>query len=157
MAQVYILSGKIASGKTTYAKQLCEQETAIILSVDDVMLKLFDGCLSDRHNDMAKRILQYFYTLVPYLIANHTSVIFDYGFWSEQERIQIEEHFQTAKIAYQGVYIVCDDKVRKQRLKVRNEAMKTKANRQYIIGEEMLERFDQWFEEPNETYRVVNM
>ena len=36
MAKVYILCGKICSGKSTYSQQLRKDKKAVILSVDDI-------------------------------------------------------------------------------------------------------------------------
>ncbi|MBS7295851.1 MAG: AAA family ATPase [Treponema sp.] len=40
MAKVYILCGKICSGKSTYSQQLRKDKKAVILSVDDITLTL---------------------------------------------------------------------------------------------------------------------
>ena len=61
MGKVFILCGKIASGKTTYASKLKSERKAVILSHDDLMLTLFDNCLGDKHDDMINRFSKYFY------------------------------------------------------------------------------------------------
>ena len=41
MAKVYMMCGRICSGKSTYAKALREMHHAVILSVDEITLALF--------------------------------------------------------------------------------------------------------------------
>jgi len=41
MAKVIMTCGKICSGKSTYAKQICIENHAVILSVDEIMLSIF--------------------------------------------------------------------------------------------------------------------
>ena len=50
MANVFLICGKICSGKSTYAKKLAKTHNAVILSVDEIMLAIFDhgaGLLSN--------------------------------------------------------------------------------------------------------------
>lgn len=44
MAEVIILCGKVAAGKTTYAKQLARSLPSVILSIDDLVVSLRDHC-----------------------------------------------------------------------------------------------------------------
>ena len=55
MAEVILLCGKIAVGKTTYAAYLQRNRNAVVLSCDELMLSLFDSCLGDKHDDTVKR------------------------------------------------------------------------------------------------------
>ena len=63
MSKVYLICGKICSGKTTYSKKLCEENNAILLSVDEIMLSLFDQCCGRKlHMEYEKRIKEYLFT-----------------------------------------------------------------------------------------------
>lgn len=150
MAKVYILCGKIASGKTTYAHQIMKQEKAVILSIDDVMLNLYEGCLKEAHDATAWRILNYFMTFIPQCLSLDISCILDYGFWRKEERSQLIKLLEKHHFPYEFIYISCDDAIRKQRLIQRNEENALKDGRQYIIDEVLLSRLDQRFEEPLE-------
>ena len=48
MAEVIILCGKVAAGKTTYAKQLARSLPSVILSIDDLVVSLRDHCEGPR-------------------------------------------------------------------------------------------------------------
>ena len=41
MAKVFLICGKICSGKSTYARKLMENRQAVLLSADEIMLALF--------------------------------------------------------------------------------------------------------------------
>ena len=49
MAKIFLMCGKICSGKTTYARKLREQNKAVILSADEIMLALFGSDAGDKH------------------------------------------------------------------------------------------------------------
>lgn len=49
MSTVYLLCGQVASGKSTYARTLAEREGALILSGDELLLKLEDRCQGPAH------------------------------------------------------------------------------------------------------------
>ena len=159
MSRVIVLCGKIASGKTSMAKKIMEQEKAVILSIDDVMLKLYDGCLKEAHNQTASRIVDYFLTLIPDLLRQDISCILDYGFWTKEERKQLIRKLKEKELAYELIYLQVDDEVRKQRLFERNQLNAQKEGRQYIIEGGLLERLDQRFEEPTaeEEFQVIEV
>ena len=49
MPKVILICGRICCGKTTYSKKLCAERNAVLLSVDEIMLSLFDQCCGDMH------------------------------------------------------------------------------------------------------------
>lgn len=151
MTKVYLLCGKIASGKTTYAKTLCEQKNAVILSIDDVMLQLYDECLGQqRHQEVMKRINAYFFTLIPQLFKQGLNVVLDYGYWTKAERTWITSQCVLHDYPYEMHYITVQEEVRLARLQQRNEKNKTINNRQFIIQDELQRTLDARFEELEE-------
>ncbi|MFK7890332.1 MAG: AAA family ATPase [Granulosicoccus sp.] len=44
---LYIFCGKMASGKTTLAKEISQQKSAVIFSEDDLLGKLYPGEITD--------------------------------------------------------------------------------------------------------------
>lgn len=61
-AAVHLLCGKVCSGKSHYAKSLAAELGAITLSMDELMLSLFDERLGANHDLVAARSKAY---LVP--------------------------------------------------------------------------------------------
>jgi predicted kinase len=155
MAKVFILCGKIASGKTYYANELKEQKKAILLSVDDLMLKLSDSCLGEHHDDMASRCEHFFYGLAEQVVKNGTDVIIDFGYWSKKEREEAKEYFTNRGVSSELHYIRTSEEIRLLQLERRNakltEGLTKESGRVYIIDEALRRRLDQKFEEPLET------
>lgn len=153
MNNVIILCGKTAAGKTTYAKRLQEEKRAVILSVDEVMLKVSDQCEGRKaHLELARRVNEYLMEFSLPLIRRGIVCVFDYGYWTKEERRRICTFFKKREIPYTLICMEADERTRLERLAVRNETNAMKEGRQYIITEEMLKCFDGWFEpvEPDE-------
>ena len=149
MSKVYILCGKIASGKTTYARELKEKQKAIILSCDDLLLTLFDGCLGDKHDDIVKRCSAFFNSQAEELIKIGIDVILDFGYWTKSERTAARDYFKTKNIETQLVYFKIPEEQRFDRLRKRNESLSNATKRVYIIEEELREHLDLKFQEPS--------
>ena len=150
MAKIYILCGKIASGKTTYAKELKKTMKAVILSHDDLMLKLYDGCLGSNHDEAVRRISDYFYNLAEELIALDTNVIFDFGYWTKSERLYAKEYFSDKGIDIEVHYLKTSDSQRFKWLDHRNRSLAEATSRVYIIENNLRETLDKKFEDPTE-------
>lgn len=160
MSKVYVLIGKIASGKTTWAKQKCEEERAIILSHDDLMLELEDACEGRAaHVERACRISKYFASLCKDLVSIDVSLILDYGFWTKNERDLMGEELAKRNIPFEFLYITCDEELRLSRLAERNARLAESDKREYIIPTPLRERLDSFFEEPtnDEEYTLVSV
>lgn len=156
MACVYILVGKIASGKTTWAKQKCSEEKAIVLSHDDLMLELSDECEGrEAHVDRACRISKYFAKLCADLVKVGISPILDYGFWTVRERNLIKDELKKLDIPYEMLYITCKETIRIQRLEERNQLLEESDKREYIIPRALRERLDAFFEEPLDSEEMI--
>ena len=54
MAKVFMICGKLCSGKSTYSQHLRLSEKAVILSIDEVMLGMLDPYLGDKHENTLK-------------------------------------------------------------------------------------------------------
>ncbi|MBE6114147.1 MAG: ATP-binding protein [Erysipelotrichaceae bacterium] len=159
MNQVYILVGKIASGKTTWADHKAKEEKCVLLSHDDLMLVLADDCEGRAaHVDRAKRISKYYAKLSASLVDQEISVILDYGFWTKEERGLITAELTKYNVPYTMLYITCSEENRIQRLEKRNQDLLRSDQREYVIPTVLRERLDAFFEEPcNENIEVVYM
>lgn len=150
MAKVILLCGKIASGKTTYAKQLEDNEDKLItLCVDDCMLELSQTCAGRAaHVRMEQGILAYFYRLSETLLKQGFSVMIDHGYWEKQERIKAIDYFQTRDIEVGFLYFPVDEQTQLKRLIKRNRFM-DHLSRQYIIDQDKCRALNHYFEEPD--------
>lgn len=155
MAKVIILCGRIAVGKSYYANKLKEKNNAIILSVDELMLRLSDSCLGAHHDDMSLRCERYFYGLAEQMTNSGIDVIIDFGYWSRKEREEAKEYFGRRGIKSELHYIQISEEKRIKQLESRNDRLINErrmkdTGRVYIIDEVLRQRLDQKFEEPEQ-------
>ena len=148
MPKVILLCGKIASGKTTYANRLKKAGGTMLLSCDDLLLTLFEGCLGDRHDDITARSTRFFYSQAQELTNLGLNVVLDFGFWKKTDRSEALEYFKSRGIPVELHYIHIPEKDRLQRLAERNRLLKASPTWVYIIDEELLKVLDAKFEEP---------
>ena len=82
MAKIYLICGKICSGKTFYSKELAAGKNAMILSCDELS-RIIDRNVSvdsGKYDSIAKELQSYLFRRAAE-IANHgVNVILDWGF-----------------------------------------------------------------------------
>lgn len=151
MAKVILLCGKVAAGKTTYAKEMAKKQRAVILSIDDLVVRLNDHCEGrERLSAMETAIRDYFADLIVQLIEQNVTCILDHGHWTRASRQQMIEFCQTHDLPLRIILLECPKDVRLKRLQKRNEQLLRKQERGYVIDAAKLERFDSWFEALND-------
>ncbi|NMB30721.1 MAG: ATP-binding protein [Clostridiales bacterium] len=156
MAEVMILIGRIASGKTHYAKELKEHKELMLLSCDDLMLTLFDGCLGEKHRDIEDRCYTFLFGQAEQLISMGIDVALDFGFWTAKSRKNVKKYFKERNIKTKTIYFNPPKEVRESRLAKRNQILSSSTRREYIIDPPLLEKLDAKFEEPtSEEYDYV--
>ena len=105
MAKVYLICGKICSGKTRYAGQLRETIPAVILSTDEVTYDLTDNAQGESYNAFARRVNGYLRKKAVQIVQAGANVILDWGFWTRVDRQEISDYFRSRGIAYEWHYI----------------------------------------------------
>lgn len=150
MAVLHLTCGKIACGKTFYAKKICENNKALLFSVDEMMLTLHDSCLGSGHSDAESRCVEFLLNLACEAVKCGLDAVLDFGFWKSFDRIKASQFCLDNKINFEWHFFDTDITERKKRLELRNSLLLNTGRREYIIDEEMLARFDSWFEYPIE-------
>lgn len=150
MPKVYLICGKICSGKSTYAEQLRVQNHAVLLSTDEITLALFGQHCGDKHDDYVERTQSYLFNKSLELIEVGINVILDWGFWLKEERDYAREFYNSRNIACEFHYIDISDNTWKARLKKRNSAILAEETNAYYIDDNIAKKFASIFEEPNE-------
>ena len=144
---ITILCGRVAAGKTALARQL-RAKGAIVLSCDELMLTLFDGCLGPRHDETALRCLTYQFSVAAQLAEQGVDAVLDYGFWLRAERDAARAYFSSRGLAARLLVVQAAEPTRLARLSRRNEGLRHAAERVYLIEGELLGRMDAKFEPP---------
>ena len=148
MAKVYILCGKICSGKSTYSQKLRKSQKAVILSVDDITLTLLGQNGGDTLDVYVEKLEQYFFQKSVEIVETGINVILDWGFWTKAERDFAKEFYNSRGIEYEFHYINISDEEWYRRLDKRNNDVLEKKSDAYYVDEGLAEKFKSIFEIP---------
>lgn len=149
MAKVIALCGKICSGKTHHAKELCRQLPAVSLSCDELTLELFDGSLGEKHDAMAARIQALMLRKAVEIVRAGANVVLDSGFWKRTDREEAVRFFREADVELEWHYLDVGDETWKRNIAARNEAVLRGDERSYFVDEGLLQKCLSLFEAPS--------
>ncbi len=141
---LYILIGKLASGKSTYARTL---PACFTLSADRWMRALFpEGC-GPLHEQYSERVFALLREDARALTALGQNVIFDTGMWTRANRAQATEAF--AGIDTRWIWLDPPEAERRRRIARRNAAVLAReAPSDYLVDDGLFEKCEQLFEPP---------
>ena len=145
---ITILCGRVAAGKTALAAYLKRETGAAVLSCDDLMLTVFDGCLGEAHDRTAMKCLTYLFSLAAQLDGLGVDAVLDYGFWLRAERDAARAYFTARGVPHRLVLVEVSEPLRRVRLAARNAALRQATGRVYRIEGALLDRMDAKFEPP---------
>lgn len=148
MAKVYMLCGKICSGKSTHSQVLRAEHKAVILSVDEITLALFGQDAGDKLDYYVEKSEEYLYEKSLEIIESGIDVILDWGFWTKRERDFAREFYGSRNIPFEFHYISISDEEWYRRLEKRNQAVLEKKTRAYFVDEGLAKKFKAIFEVP---------
>jgi predicted kinase len=147
MSKVILICGKIASGKTTYAKSMLEKLHGVNLSLDEIMLAVLgENC--DSHDDYKEKTQNYLFNKAVEIVNNGVPVILDWGFWTKNNRIKATEFFTKHDIPYEWHYINATKKTLIENVKKRNKEIDDGKVVAYHFDDELAEYFWAKFEPP---------
>ena len=149
MAKIFLICGKICSGKSTYAEQMRIQNHAALLSVDEMTLALFGQHCGDNHDDYVERTQNYLFDKSLELIEAGINVVLDWGFWMKEERDYAREFYNDRNIECEFHYIDISDETWKARLKKRNSAILAEETSAYYVDDNLAAKFGDLFEKPS--------
>ena len=150
MAKVYLICGKICCGKTTYAQKLCDENNAVLLSVDEITLALFGQHCGDKHDEYVERTEKYLLNKSLELLSKNINVVLDWGFWTKKERESAKEFYKSRGIECELHYIDISEETWQYRLNKRNNAVLAEETSAYYIDDNLAEKFAAIFEVPSE-------
>lgn len=147
MAKVFLICGKICCGKTTYAQKLCNENNAVLLSVDEITLALFGQYCGDEYVEKTEK---YLLNKSLELINNGINVVLDWGFWTKAERKYAKGFYKSRNIVCELHYIDISDETWKYRLNKRNCAVLANETSAYYVDDNLAAKFISIFEVPSE-------
>lgn len=87
MATLHLIVGLPCSGKTTLAKQLEHEKSALRLTPDDWHVRLFGQDAEEPEHDARHGLIEaLLWNIARRALELGTNVILDFGFWSREER-----------------------------------------------------------------------
>lgn len=133
MPKVLIMCGKICSGKSTYAEKLKLENKAVILSVDELTLALFENQAGEKLDFYVEKLKEYFLKKSLDIVEAGADVILDWGFWTKKERDYAREFYDSRNIRYQFYYMNVGIDEWKKRILKRNQEIKREQLEAYPI------------------------
>ena len=87
MATLHLMVGLPCSGKTTRAKKLEHERSALRLTPDEWQIGLFGQDANDPEHDVRHSVIEtMLWSVARRALELGTDVILDFGFWAEEER-----------------------------------------------------------------------
>ena len=150
MAKVYLMCGKICSGKSTHAAVLRHLHHAVVLSVDEITLALFGQDAGDKHDEYVARAEQYLYDKSVEIIREEINVILDWGFWTKEERTYARSYYSSKEIDFEFHYIDISRDEWLNRIEKRNREIMEGKSSGYYVDDGLAAKFESIFEIPEE-------
>ncbi len=152
MGKVYLICGKICSGKTYYAKALKDKYNAVILSTDEVTYDLINNEQGEFYNVFAQRVNNYLKKKAAEICKAGANVILDWGFWTKENRIDISEYLKSCDVSYEWHYIDADDDTWNRNIEERNKRIEEgNGGSDFYVDEGLLNKLLSMFEVPDKS------
>lgn len=150
MGSVYLICGKICSGKSFYAKALKEKHHAVILSTDEATYDLINNEQGEFYDIFAQRVNHYLRRKAVEICQAGANVILDWGFWTKENRTGISAYFKSHGISCEWHYIDIDDDTWKRNIEERNQRIEEgNGGSDFYVDEGLLNKLLSMFEIPD--------
>lgn len=149
MAKVIMTCGKICSGKSTYSEKLRKENKAVVLSVDEITLALFEQNVGEKHDEYVEKLEKYLFEKSLDIISVGVDVILDWGFWTKAERDYARAFYSQRNIDSEFHYIDVSKKNWHMRLDKRNREISDGKVHAYYVDDNLAEKFNSIFEYPD--------
>lgn len=150
MAKVFLICGKICSGKSYYAKTLKDKYNAVILSTDEVTFDLIRNEQGEFYNVFAERVNLYLRKKAVEICKVGANVILDWGFWTRSDRQSISDYFKSHGIAYEWHYLDVSDALWQRNITERNQRIaEGNGGSDFFVDDGLLNKCLTMFEVPD--------
>jgi predicted kinase len=124
-AKLYFMCGKMAAGKSTYAKQLARNQNALLLVQDEFVAALFPGEIRDvpsfvKYSGRLKDALS---NHICDLLSRGISVVLDFPGNTRSQRKWFRDLLERANVEHELHYIDASDDLCKRQLRQRSEEL----------------------------------
>lgn len=147
MATLYLMVGLPCSGKTTLARRLELERSALRLTPDEWQLRLFGQDAEEpEHDDRHSRIEALLWDLASRALVLGTNVILDFGFWAREEREDFRTRAKQLGARSEIHFLDVPEEELLRRLAVRNSQLSQDTS--FKIPEEMMKPWIAFFQRP---------
>lgn len=121
MTTAHLIHGYLGAGKTTFAKALEVEASAIRFTHDEWMQKLYgNDPPKEQFASYAKRVSEVMEGVWERCLQIGVDVVLDYGFWSRSERDRVRSVVADIGADYRLYYLACSDGEAWRRIEARN-------------------------------------
>lgn len=154
MSMIYLICGKICSGKSYFAKQLSAEKNAMILSCDEFS-RIIDRNIqvdSDKYDMIALELRDHLLRLAMDIAKHGADVILDWGFWTNDQRKTVSALLTENRQEFEWHYMDTSDEQLRKNIEKRNSNL---GSADYYVDEGLLRKCLSRFETPDENFKAV--
>lgn len=155
MAILFMICGRIASGKSTLAQQLAERPATILISQDRLMAALYPGEIGtmEDYARVAPRLRTAMGSLIADMLRSGVSVVLDWPANTVRMRAWMQSILVASRADHELHLLEPEDGERRRRLSQRNAS----GAHEYVVDDATLALFDRLFEPPTpvEGFRII--
>jgi len=146
MPTLYLMVGLPCAGKTTLARQLETEQSALRLTPDEWHIRLFGNEAADKDHDARHDLIEtLLWGIAARALQLGVNVILDFGFWSIREREDYRSRATQLGAGSQIHFLDVPEEVLLDRLATRNSHL---TPLEFYIPESSLKEWGTWFEPP---------
>lgn len=139
--------GLPCSGKTTRAKELENELSALRLTPDEWHVTLFGHDVLDPEHDKRHGLIEaMLWQIAARVLSLGTNIILDFGFWAKEEREDFRARAKTIGARSEIVFMDIEEEELIKRVRMRNENL---TNTVHYIPEEMMRSWIRFFQKPD--------
>ena len=150
MATLYLMVGLPCSGKTTRAKQLEQEASALRLTPDEWHVKLFGhdtyGTYDPDHDRRHSAIESMLWQVAARALSLRVNVILDFGFWAKEERDDYRSRARELGAGSEVIFMDVSDEELMKRVRNRNQNLTDEI---HYIPEDMMKSWIGFFQRPD--------
>ena len=146
MATLYLMVGLPCSGKTTLARRLERERSALRLTPDEWQIPLFGQDADEPEHDARHSLIEsMLWNIASRALELGTNVILDFGFWAREEREDYRSRAKQLGASSEVHYLDVSEEELLRRLEERNLRP---SHESFIISKEAMKPWIAFFQKP---------
>ena len=149
MAKVYLVCGKICSGKSYYSNKLKDEIGGVIISPDEATYELINNQQGEFYNIFSGRLNKYLTKKVGEIVKAGANVIYERGLWTKKDREDIVNYYKDNNIECELHYVHVTDELWKKQIEERNKKIEEgNGGSDFYLDEGLMKKLESGWEEP---------